>query len=73
MPGFLHKSENGFTDFKVRDIWLFDTNVRHSGLLVKDEILYVFYSRVGDNPAHILMSEVDISNDNWDHWIATEL
>jgi len=45
--------------------------MRHAGLLVQGSTLYVFWSRVGDAPEHIMLSMVDLSSPNWDDWVAT--
>jgi hypothetical protein len=41
--------------------------MRHSALLVKDDVLYVFWTQVGDVPERILLSTIDISED-WMNW-----
>ena len=35
MPGFFYRSKDGLSGFKVRNRWLFDTNIRHSALWKK--------------------------------------
>lgn len=45
--------------------------MRHAGLLRIDETLHVFWSRVGDAPEAILVSEVDLSPEDWNEWRAT--
>jgi len=45
--------------------------MRHSALLKRGDLLYVFWSRVGDTPAHILLSKVDITG-NWSTRSASE-
>ena len=58
MPGVIYKKiSKKFTP--VNNI--FDYDVRHSGVLVQDDFLYIFYSRVGDKPESILMSYVDMT------------
>ena len=68
MPGFLYKSKDGLTDFQVRNKWLFDTNVRHSDIFLEGDILWIFYSKVGDAPERIYYTHIDVSNDNWNEW-----
>jgi hypothetical protein len=70
MPGFLYRSNDGLTNFEVRKQWLFDTDVRHSGIWLKDEVLYIFFSRVGDTPEQILYTKMNVSSDDWDLWKA---
>ena len=55
-------------DFEVRKRWLFDVDVRHSGLYRKDNDLYIFYSRVGDDPERILYTKVDMTSTDWNDW-----
>lgn len=68
MPGFLYRSTNGLDNFEMRKRWLFGTDVRHAGLLQEGNILYIFYSKVGDNPERLLYSQMDISSDDWNDW-----
>lgn len=68
MPGFLYRSANGLDNFKVRKRWLFGTNVRHSSLLQEGNMLYIFFTKVGDAPERILYSQMDISSDDWNDW-----
>ena len=71
MPGFLYRSANGLDNFEARKRWLFGTDVRHFGLLQEGNMLYIFYSKVGDIPERILYSQMDISSANWDDWKVT--
>ena len=50
MPGILFRSRNGRTNFEPGPV-LFDRDQRHAALLLRDDILYVFYSRAGDCPS----------------------
>jgi hypothetical protein len=70
MPGVLYKSDNGLTDFESKFDGLFPRTMRHSALLLRDDILYVFWTRVGDNPEHVLVTTIDISG-NWPDWRVT--
>ena len=70
MPGQFYRSEDGFTDFETGPR-LFVPNIRHSALLVRDNTLYVFWTRVGDAPESILLSTIDISGD-WQQWQESE-
>jgi hypothetical protein len=45
--------------------------MRHSALLVRDDVLYVFWTQVGDIPERILLSTIDISGD-WMNWKANQ-
>lgn len=72
MPGVLYRSKNGLTDFIPRKRWIFDPHIRHSALLKRGNVLYIFHSRVGDRPEQILCSIVDLTSDNWNHWKASK-
>jgi len=66
MPGQFYRSVDGLTDFEEGPL-LFVPNMRHSALIVRDDTLYVFWTRVGDAPETILLSTIDISGD-WSTW-----
>ena len=70
MPGQFYRSANGLTDFEQGPL-LFTPNMRHSAVIVRDETLYVFWTRVGDAPESILLSTINISYD-WDMWQESE-
>ena len=72
MPGILYRSSDGLSGFEPRKKLLFEPDMRHSGLWLRDDTLYVFWSRVGDAPESILVSTVDLSPPDWDDWQATE-
>jgi hypothetical protein len=67
MPGQFYRSANGLTDFEEGPL-LFNSNMRHSALLVRENTLYVFWTQVGDTPERILLSTIDISGD-WIGWV----
>ncbi len=66
MPGQFYRSTDGLTDFEEGPR-LFAPEMRHSALIVRDQTLYVFWSRVGDAPETILLSTINISGD-WSKW-----
>ena len=66
MPGQFYRSADGLTNFEEGPR-LFVPNMRHSALIVRDDTLYVFWTRVGDAPETILLSTIDISGD-WNTW-----
>ncbi|HRW03827.1 MAG TPA: hypothetical protein P5121_01955 [Caldilineaceae bacterium] len=59
MPGIIYRSQDGFTNF-VQGPVLFNENMRHSALLRRDHLLYVFYSEAGDCPEHIKVATIDL-------------
>jgi hypothetical protein len=71
MPGVLYRGDALAGPFEPRDSILFEPDMRHAGLLVEDSTLYVFWSRVGDTPEHIMLSQVDLNSPDWNHWQAT--
>lgn len=58
------KGPNPFT--KIQN----PSTLRHSAVRVVGDSLWVFYSRVGDQPERILLSKIKLSND-WRQWSAT--
>jgi hypothetical protein len=66
MPGQFYRSQDGLSDFKAGPL-LFEPTMRHSAVLVKNDQLFVFWTRVGDAPESILLSTVNLSSD-WMSW-----
>jgi hypothetical protein len=71
MPGIFYRSRDGISGFETSPLRLFPSTMRHSALLKRDDVLHVFWTRVGDTPEHILLSKVDISGD-WSTWTVSE-
>lgn len=46
------------------------STLRHAALRVVGDTLWVFYSRVGDKPEHIVLSKIKLTDD-WKQWTAT--
>ncbi|MEM7215501.1 MAG: hypothetical protein AAF423_08160, partial [Pseudomonadota bacterium] len=46
-----------------------DRILRHAALIIRNEMLHVFYSCIGDRPESILHTELPLS-ENWDTWTA---
>ena len=65
MPGQFHRATDGVSQFEAGPR-LFNPNMRHSALLVRDRFLYVFWTRVGDVPERILLSTIDLTGDWWE-------
>ena len=70
MPGQFYRSRDGFTDFEEGPL-LFNRDMRHAALLVRGEILHVFWTQVGHAPESILWSTIPITGD-WSSWQASE-
>lgn len=73
--GLLYRSKNGKSDFEKGPNPFQELNAqaqfRHSAVFIKNDILYVFYSRIGDQPERILLSKINLSED-WNTWTATD-
>jgi hypothetical protein len=70
MPGIFYRSRDGLGGFEQGPT-LFPPSMRHSAVLVRGDTLYVFWTRVGDAPEHILLSTVELAGD-WSAWRAGE-
>lgn len=70
MPGQFYRSADGFTNFETGPR-LFVPNMRHSAVMVRDNHLYVFWTRVGDAPESIMLSTIDLQPD-WNQWQESE-
>ncbi len=66
MPGIFYRSRNGISNWERGPI-LFNRNMRHSALRVDENLLQVFWTRVGDSPERILLSTIDLSKE-WSEW-----
>jgi len=66
MPGQFYRSEDGLTGF-VEGPRLFNPNMRHAAMLIRDGLLHVFWTQVGEAPERILLSTIDLAAD-WTEW-----
>lgn len=66
MPGQFYRSANGLSDFEVGPR-LFEPTMRHSAVMVREDSLLVFWTRVGDAPESVLLSTIDLQPD-WMSW-----
>ncbi len=69
MPGQFYRSRNPLGNFEEGPR-LFNANMRHSALLIRDNTLFVFWTQVGDVPEHIMLSTIDMSGE-WESWQQT--
>jgi len=60
----VYRSKDGLGGFEKGPTFLCE-GVRHTGVTVSDETLQLFYSRIGDAPERILLTEVDLTEDWW--------
>lgn len=70
MPGQFYRSEDGRTGFTEGPL-LFNPDMRHAALLVRDSTLYVFWTQVGEAPEQILLSTIDLTPD-WSEWTESD-
>lgn len=70
MPGQFYRSRDGLTGFEAGPL-LFNRDMRHSAVIVRDGTLYVFWTQVGHAPERILLSTIDLTSD-WTQWRETE-
>ena len=70
MPGQLYRSTDGYHDFEAGPM-LFNPDMRHSAVYVRDDTLWVFWTRVGDVPERILFSTIRLQG-NWEDWRESE-
>lgn len=70
MPGTFYRSDDGLTGFE-RGPTLFPREMRHAGLWLRGDELWVFWTRVGDAPERILLSTLDLAG-AWDEWRASD-
>lgn len=69
MPGIFFRSRDGLADFAPGPV-VFGTDQRHTALLRRGDLLYVFYSIAGDCPEQIVCSTIDLRPD-WTEWQAS--
>ena len=69
MPGIVLRSADGLDGFERGPDLFGEPLQRHVALRVRGERLQVFWTRVGDAPERILLSEVDLSGP-WTGWRA---
>ena len=70
MPGRLYRSNDGLTNFEEGPV-IFNPHMRHSAMLKRGNLLYVFWTQVGDVPERVLLSTIDLSGP-WEQWSETE-
>lgn len=61
-PAELGVSSDGIAPFTNVKTFTSDGSIRHMAVLVKGDILMVFYSKIGDAPERILLSTIDMSS-----------
>ena len=66
MPGQLYRSRDGLSAFEEGPL-LTSEPIRHHAVLQDGGQWYVFWSRVGDAPERILVSELEVTPD-WTRW-----
>lgn len=69
MPGVFYRSCDGLSNFETGPI-CFGPQFRHCAVLLREHVLHVFHSNVGDLPERILHTTIDLRPD-WTDWRAT--
>ncbi len=67
MPGQFYRSDDPLGGFEEGPL-LFNPNMRHAAMIVREDMLYVFWTQAGEAPERILLSTIDISGD-WNSWV----
>ena len=70
MPGVFSRSVDGVAGFE-RGPTLFSLNMRQAGVVLRGDVLYVFYSNAHDCPERILLAQVALTDD-WSTWRESE-
>ncbi len=70
MPGQLYRSRDPYSGFDPGPL-LFNTDMRHSAVTIRDGVLQVFWTQVGLAPESVMLSTIDLSGD-WNKWRETE-
>lgn len=70
MPGVLYRSREPLAGFEPGPR-LFPREQRHTAVIVRDGVLHVFWTRVGDAPERIYASQIRLEGD-WLDWRAGE-
>lgn len=68
MPGQFYRAGNALDEFESGPR-LFNPNMRHAAVLLRENTLLVFWTQVGDVPERILLSTIDLRGD-WQRWQA---
>ncbi len=68
--GIIYRSRDGLTNFEEGPRIL--PRVRHKAVWKHEENLYVFFSRGGDAPEHIMVTRIENLDDDWQEWRFTE-
>ncbi len=66
MPGIFYRSRDGISDFE-KGPKLFNPDMRHSAVLVRNGALNVFWTQAGHAPERILLSTINLTG-NWMSW-----
>ena len=70
MPGHFYRSQDGLSGFEEGPK-MFNKDMRHSAVLVRDKELFIFWTQVGHAPERILLSRIDLSKP-WADWKESE-
>lgn len=68
--GIMYRSRDGLGDFEEGPTFI--PRVRHMAVWKHGSHVYVFFSRIGDTPEHILVSRIENLDDDWADWRFSE-
>lgn len=66
--GSIYRSRDGATPFEAGPRLI--PGMRHSGVLVDGDVLWLFYTKIGDAPEQIYATRIDLTKD-WKQWQST--
>jgi hypothetical protein len=65
--------KNPFNPLLKDEIWHNDSgSIRHVGLCLINNLLHIFFSRIGDSPERILYTSINLKKNSEKDWIVTE-
>ena len=70
MPGYFYRSREPLTGFEPGRR-SFSNSMRHNALLMREQLLHIFWTERGDAPERIYMATIDTSK-NWMDWETSE-
>jgi len=63
--GNIYRSRDGITPFEAGPALI--PNLRHSGVLADGDVLWLFYTKIGDAPERIFATRINLAQD-WAQW-----
>ena len=66
MPGQFYRSRDLLTGYESGPL-LFNVDMRHNAVLIRNDRLFIFWTQVGEVPESIKLSTIDLTKD-WNNW-----